>query len=161
MFTKYTLPLCPICTSPLVSVWMVCMGYSYLYIYIGSYFFVFQKRSYVKSRVPFLFYFHISCKDGGYFTLHESPRYVRAHQWTFLPAWAINFTRGSLLFDAFPGAREAELVRGHGRALDEVRVFQPLVTQRAAEGYAAGHRGVRNALRMNLVYARHMGCSRA
>lgn len=133
----------------------------FIYLYSFILFRISKKDHMVKSRVPLLFYFHIPCKDGGYFTLHESPRYVRAHQGAFVAARAINFTGGALLFDALPGAWETKLVRGHRRALHEVRVLQPLATKRAAEGYAAGHGGVRNALRVHLVYAWHVGCSRA
>lgn len=116
-----------------------------------------------KSRVPLLFYFDISCKDGGDFSLHESPWYVRANQGAFLSTWTVHFTRGALLLYAFPRAWEAELVRGHRRALNKVCVLQTLVAQRAAQRYAAGYRGVRNALwGVHLVHARHMGgaCTR-
>lgn len=159
MFTKYTLPLGPICTSPLV-----CLNGMYvIFIYLYSYFcFPSPKKFSIKSRVPLLFYFDISCKDGGDFSLHESPRYVRANQGTFLSTWTVHFTRSTLLLYAFPRAGEAELVRGHRRALNKVCVLQTLVAQRAAQGYAAGYRGVRNALRVHLVHAWHVGgaCTR-
>lgn len=94
--------------------------------------------------------------------MHESPRYVRANQGTFLSARTVHFTRGTLLLYALPRAREAELVRGHRRALNKVCVLQTLVAQRAAQGYAAGYRGVRNALGVHLVHAWHVGgaCAR-
>lgn len=137
MFTKYTLPLGPICTSPLV-----CLNGMYvIFIYLYSYFLLPppQRSVQTKSRVPLLFYFDISRKDGGDFSLHESPWYVRANQGTFLSTGTVHFTRGTLLLYAFPRAREAELVRGHRRALNKVCVLQTLVAQRAAQGYAAGY----------------------
>lgn len=33
----------------------------------------------IKSRVPLLFYFDISCKYSRNFTLHECPWYIRTH----------------------------------------------------------------------------------
>lgn len=73
MFTKYTLPLGPICTSLLV-----CLNGMYvIFIYLYSYFASPPQRSVqTKSRVPLLFYFDIPCKDGCDFSLHESPWYV-------------------------------------------------------------------------------------
>lgn len=155
MFTKYTLPLGPICTSPLVCFeWYVCD----IYIFILRFLPPLPRRSVqTKSRVPLLFYFDISCKDGGDFPLHESPWYVGANQGTFLSAWTVHFTRGTLLLNAFPRAREAELVRGHGRALNKVCVLQTLVAQRAAQRYAARYRGVWNALGVHLVHAHLWG----
>lgn len=52
-------------------------------------------------------------------------------------------------------------MRGHGRALNKVRVLQALVAQRAAQGYAAWHRGVRNAGGVHLIHARHLRGARA
>lgn len=45
--------------------------YTYLYIYICT-----VQETVSKSRVPFLFYFDISCKYSCNFTLHECPRYI-------------------------------------------------------------------------------------
>lgn len=54
---------------------------------------------------------------------------------------------GSLSLDAVPRTRETELVVRNGRALDKVRVFQPLLAQRALErgrvGGGCGRRRVR------------------
>lgn len=63
-----------------------------------------------KSRVPLLFYFDVPGEDGGDFSLHESPWYVRADQGTFLSTGTVHFARGALLLYAFPRTREAELV---------------------------------------------------
>lgn len=159
MFTKYTLPLGPICTSLLV-----CLNGMYvIFIYLYSYFrFPLPRRSVqTKSRVPLLFYFDVPREDGGDLPLHESPRYVRANQGTFLSTGTVHFARRTLLLYAFPRTREAELVRGHRRALNKVRVLQSLVAQRAAEGYAAWYRGVRNALGVHLVHAWHVRGARA
>lgn len=107
MFTKYTLPLVPICTSLLV-----CLNGMYvIFIYLYSYFcFPSPKTVQTKSRVPLLFYFDVSGKDGGDFSLHESPWYVRANQGTFLSTGTVHFTRGALLLYAFPRTWEAEFV---------------------------------------------------
>uniref|UniRef100_A0A0E9XCZ6 Uncharacterized protein n=1 Tax=Anguilla anguilla TaxID=7936 RepID=A0A0E9XCZ6_ANGAN len=70
MFTKYTLPLCPIYTSPLVLFgWYACDLYLFIYFCLFS-------QKFIKSGVPLLFYFHVSREYGGYLTLHESPRNV-------------------------------------------------------------------------------------
>lgn len=139
--------------------WYVCDIYIFILIFFAS---PPQRSVQTKSRVPLLFYFDISCKDGGDFSLHESPRYVRANQGTFLSTRTVHFTRGTLLLYAFPRAGEAELVRGHRRALNKVCVLQTLVAQRAAQRYAARYRGVRNALGVHLVHAWHVGgtCTR-
>lgn len=131
--------------------WYVCDIYIFILIFLIPR----PKRSVqTKSRVPLLFYFDISCQDGGDFSLHESPWYVRANQGAFLSAGTVHLTRGTLLLYAFPRAREAELVRGNRRALNKVCVLQTLVAQRTAQWYAAGYRGVRNALGVHLVHAR-------
>lgn len=162
MFTKYTLPLGPICTKSVsLFEWYVCDIYIVVLIYI----FCFPRPRKVfntKSRVPLLFYFHVSCKDGCDFSLHESPRYVGTDQGAFLSTGTVHFTRGPLLLYALPRAWEAELVGGHGWALNKVCVLQTLVTQGAAQGYAARHRGVRNALGVHWVHAWHVGgtCAR-
>lgn len=111
------------------------------------------------SRVPLLFHFHVPSQYGGDFTLHERPGHVGTRQRAFLPTGAVHLPRGALLFDALAGAWEAELVRWNGRALNEMRVLQALVTQGAAQRHAAWrHGGVRNALRVPRlrVHAWHM-----
>ena len=114
----------------------------------------------MKSRVSFLFYLNVPCQNGGYFALHKSPGYVGAHERALLPAWTVHLPGGTLLLDAFPRAREAEFVRGHRGALHEMCVLQPLVAQRAAQGNAARHGRVRNALGVPPlgVHAWHVGC---
>lgn len=134
--------------------WYVCDIYIFILIFLLP---PPQRIVQTKSRVPLLFYFDIPREDGGDLSLHESPWYVRANQGTFLSTGTVHFTRGTLLLYAFPRTREAELVRGHRRALNKVRVLQTLVAQRAAQGYAAGYRGVRNALGVHLVHAWHVG----
>lgn len=124
----------------------------FIYLYRPEYFHT-QKA---QSRVPLLFYFDVSCQNGGYFALHESPRYVGAHQGAFLAARTVHFSGRTLLFDALPGAREAELVRRHRRALHKVCVLQPLVAKRATQRDAAGNRGVWDALRMHRIHARNV-----
>lgn len=124
----------------------------FIYLYRPEYFHT-QKA---QSSVSLLFYFDVSCQNGGYFALHESPRYVGAHQGAFLAARTVHFSGRTLLFDALPGAREAELVRRHRRALHKVCVLQPLVAKRAAQRDAAGNRGVWDALRMHRIHARNV-----
>ena len=98
-----------------------------------------------KSRVSLFFHFHISSKDGCNLPLHEGPGDIGAHKGAFFPTGTIDLSTGSLLFDALSGAREAELVRGDGRALHEVGVLQPLVAEGAAQRGAGRQRGVREA----------------
>lgn len=108
MFTKYTLPLVPICTSLLVLLeWYVCDIYIFILIFFAS---PPPKTVQTKSRVPLLFYFDVPGEDGGDFPLHEGPGHVGAHQGTFLSAGTVHLARGALLLYALPRTREAELV---------------------------------------------------
>lgn len=116
----------------------------------------------MKSRVSFLFYLNIPCQNCGDFALHKSPGYTGPHERALLPTWTVHLSGSALLFDALPRAREAELVRGYGGALHKMRVLESLVAERAAQGDAARHGGVRNALGVPRlgVHAWHVGGGR-
>lgn len=113
-----------------------------------------------ESWVSLLFYFDVSSQNGGDFSLHESPGHVGADQRALLAAGTVHLAGGTLLLNALPGAGEAELVRRHRRALDEVGVLQAFVAYGAAERHAVGHRRVWNVGRVNRLHAWVWGAHR-
>lgn len=79
-------------------------------------------------------------EDGRYLALHEGPGDRRAGQRALLAAGAVHLVAVGrpLRLDALARAREAELVVGHGGALDEVGVLEPLVAEGAFQGGRGG-----------------------
>ncbi len=83
--------------------------------------------------VSFLLHLHITRQDRRDLALHEGPRHVGAREGALLPAGAVHLIPWALSADEVPSAREAELVPGHRRTLDEVCVLQALVADGAAQ----------------------------
>lgn len=79
-------------------------------------------------------------QNSGDLTLHEGPGGAVGGvvQRTALPAGTVDFPVASPALDVDSGAGEAEPVSRHRRALDEVRVLQPLVAQRAGQRVSGG-----------------------
>lgn len=130
MFLKYTHPLYLLYTCPPVPLGasvcnIVCCFMSCCCCH--TWLTIQEKKKKVNkledSRVPLLFYLYVSSQDCGYFPLHEGPGYIGADQRATLPTGTVHLAGGALLLDALPGAREAELVGRHRRALDKMSVF--------------------------------------